>query len=383
MVRQNISAVKARGSRNFITPTYNYLIIVFAILAVILIGVILYFSLSQAIVYITPEYREQKVGFAVQVIDKEFANTKEVMTSKLIGEIKETTVEKSKTFEAKAIEVPQTKASGQVTIINNYSKNQPLITATRLLTPDGKLYRLTQTVNVPAGGRITATAEADQEGSQFIIGQTKFTIPGLWEGLQDKIYAETQGFAVGSIVKHEISQSAIDQAKEELRQELIEEAKAELGLQNLSEQEIVTEIIKYSTDAKAGSDQKEFTINLSIGVKALIFDQEKLKEIASSDLPEIYQTNNSFIEINPDSFEYETILLDENSEHLLAQIKGEYQVKVADVQVDPAQLTKMEKQEAVKYLENFGDIKKADVMLPFWSKNLPALADKITIQFEN
>ena len=46
---------------------------------------------------------------------------------------------------------------GNVIVYNNYSKAQPLIASTRLLSPDGKLYRLSQTVVVPAGGSVATS----------------------------------------------------------------------------------------------------------------------------------------------------------------------------------------------------------------------------------
>ncbi|HLC64469.1 MAG TPA: hypothetical protein VJK25_03980 [Patescibacteria group bacterium] len=369
-----------------IQKSYRNLVVIFSILAVILIGVILYFSLSQATVNITPFYRQQRVGFAVQIIDQNNLKPGEDLTEKIPGEILEAAVENSQTFPAAAYEQTQSKASGQVTIVNNYSRSQKLVATTRLLAPDGKLYRLTEFVEVPVGGQVTTVAMADQAGNEFEIGPAKLTIPGLWEPIQDKIYAQTDGFKIQTATQYKIDQPAIDQAVLELTKKISGQALAEMqsqaGSQKISDQALVFETLKYSTDAEVGSSNKEFNMTLGLGVKALVFDEAKLKEIASSNLPEIYKTSNSLVKTDQDSFDYEVILLDENSENLIAQVKGEYTINVSNLKIDPAELTGLTKTEAETYLTNLSDVQEASVSLPFWTKYLPPLKDKINIQIK-
>jgi len=369
-----------------IQKSYRNLVVIFSILAVILIGVILYFSLSQATVNITPFYRQQRVGFAVQIIDQNNLKPGEDLTEKIPGEILEAAVENSQTFPAAAYEQTQSKASGQVTIVNNYSRSQKLVATTRLLAPDGKLYRLTEFVEVPVGGQVTTVAMADQAGNEFEIGPAKLTIPGLWEPIQDKIYAQTDGFKIQTATQYQIDQPAIDQAVLELTKKISGQALAEMqsqaGSQKISDQALVFETLKYSTDAEVGSSNKEFNMTLGLGVKALVFDEAKLKEIASSNLPEIYKTGNSLVKTDQDSFDYEVILLDENSENLIAQVKGEYTINVSNLKIDPAELTGLTKTEAETYLTNLSDVQEASVSLPFWTKYLPPLKDKINIQIK-
>jgi hypothetical protein len=53
------------------------------------------------------------------------------------------------------------------------------------------LFRLKQPVDVPANGQVTDEIYTDNTSQDMSIGQTSFTIPGLWSGLQDKIYAQS------------------------------------------------------------------------------------------------------------------------------------------------------------------------------------------------
>jgi len=74
---------------------------------------------------------------------------------------------------------------GKVTISNAYSADpQTLIATTRILSSDGKLFRLKDTVTVPGmqggqPGAIAAEIVADKVGADYAIPAGTFTIPGL------------------------------------------------------------------------------------------------------------------------------------------------------------------------------------------------------------
>lgn len=80
-------------------------------------------------------------------------------------------------------------AQGPVRIVNGSSSSILLVKTTRLLTADGKLFRLASDVSVPANGQIAVGAYADQLGAAFAIGPTRFSIPGLSAIQQTQIYA--------------------------------------------------------------------------------------------------------------------------------------------------------------------------------------------------
>lgn len=81
------------------------------------------------------------------------------------------------------------KATGKITIYNEYStETQRMILRTRFESPDGRIYRLAASVIVPGKrivnqqeipGQIDAMVIAEEEGPQYNIGPTTFTIPGF------------------------------------------------------------------------------------------------------------------------------------------------------------------------------------------------------------
>lgn len=82
------------------------------------------------------------------------------------------------------------KAGGLITIYNAYSSDpQPLVATTRFIAPDGKIFRLAQSIIVPAAkiveGKIVpssldAAVVADQPGPAYNVGPVSyFSIPGF------------------------------------------------------------------------------------------------------------------------------------------------------------------------------------------------------------
>jgi hypothetical protein len=119
-------------------------------------------------------------------------------------------------------------ASGVVTVFNAYSTApQRLIANTRFEAPDGKIYRIRDSVTVPGGttglngsitpGTITVTVYADSPGESYNREQsTRFTVPGF-EGDPrfTKFYAESQGAISGGFVGVEPAVPAAELAQAE------------------------------------------------------------------------------------------------------------------------------------------------------------------------
>ncbi len=144
--------------------------------------------------------------------------------------------EDSTVVAASGTERAEEKATGTVTVYNEYS-DQPvrLIKNTRFQSPTGLVYRIPASVDVPgktaaAPGTITITVFADQTGPSYNIGPTdKFTLPGLKSSAEmyEKVYAKsTQAFSGGfSGERPAVSQSVLDASKTEVRGRLNEKAR--------------------------------------------------------------------------------------------------------------------------------------------------------------
>lgn len=89
--------------------------------------------------------------------------------------------EKTATVDIKASGVANVSEAshGSIVIHNSQSTKQPLIKNTRFQSADGLIFRIHDSIVVPAGGDLTVDVYADEPGDKYNIPPTTFTIPGL------------------------------------------------------------------------------------------------------------------------------------------------------------------------------------------------------------
>lgn len=155
------------------------------------------------------------------------------------GTIAYTTVsqafEDSAVVAAGGVEHVEEKATGTVTVYNEYSdKPVRLIKNTRFQSSSGLVYRIPASVDVPGKkgttpGSISVTVFADQTGESYNLPpQDKFTLPGLKSTAEmyAGVYAKsTTAFAGGfSGDRPAVAQATLDAARSEVRGRLTEKA---------------------------------------------------------------------------------------------------------------------------------------------------------------
>ena len=88
-------------------------------------------------------------------------------------------------------------SQGSITAYNEQSSSQKLIKNTRFETPEGLIFRIRDSIIIPAAkggtpGTVSATVYADEAGERYNIGPTSFTLPGLKNGAQfTRVYAKS------------------------------------------------------------------------------------------------------------------------------------------------------------------------------------------------
>lgn len=133
------------------------------------------------------------------------------------------------------------KASGSITVFNEYSPTSVrLIKNTRFETPDGLVFRVPADVVVPGKtasgpGQVKITVIADQAGVKYNTGPvSRFTLPGLKSGdMYSKVYAKSTSPMTGGFVGDEpgMAPGALNAAIAAVRSRL--ETKARESLETL------------------------------------------------------------------------------------------------------------------------------------------------------
>lgn len=168
---------------------YRKISITFVILTSLLVAAIAYFSLVKVDISIVLNKEQAKGSAIVGIIN---AGQNLASTTDLVGTVQEVQVDTTKEFEATGKQILGTEVNGKIKLVNNYVRNQPLVANTRLVTLDNQLVRLKSTINVPAGGSVEADVYSSEATSTINIpADTQLIIPGLWKGIQDKIFATT------------------------------------------------------------------------------------------------------------------------------------------------------------------------------------------------
>ncbi|PIP60933.1 hypothetical protein COX00_00495 [Candidatus Uhrbacteria bacterium CG22_combo_CG10-13_8_21_14_all_47_17] len=299
----------------------------------------------------------------------------------------------------------QVRARGKVRIINEYSKTQPLVRTTRLLTPDNKLYRIDKSISVPPGGEVEVEAYADQTGYDLAIGPSKFTIPGLYEPLQQYIYAISDApFTVQPISQTEVAstdtvapqpvgekvkQSDLDSAEKTLMDVVLARAKTDLateaGNPENMETVYVVKVVDQKTNATVGQVTESFLSSLKLEVTAVYYSKEDMRALVRSKLRERVPEGNEFLptEASSASYSLESADLDNEVASIRIKADGSYHLSPNNALLQPSVFAGKSKDEVVTLLHSVDGVESIDIVLhPSWLRNIPSFKDKIKVTVE-
>lgn len=281
--------------------TINNIIIIFIVISVIVTAVSMIAILPSATIEISPKRDivildlPIKADISISEVD--------IKQNKIPGQKAEVEKEKTSQFKATGKTNAESKAIGTIIIYNNQipPQNQALVKTTRFQTPDGKIFRTTGNVTIPAAkiengkiipGTIEANVVADAPGAEYNIGPSEFTIPGF-KGSQkfDAFYGKSilpmQGGSKGDSAV--VTLDDIENAKKNTETELIELAKNELREKlpkdlNFIENTITAKIIEEKTSAKAGTSTENFSVTLKVSAMVFLFKEEDIKTLIEKNI---------------------------------------------------------------------------------------------------
>lgn len=365
---------------------YRKMILRFSFLTIILLVAVAYFSLTKlnVITYTDKEVINDNLNFYAYSNDGQVNLERAVKAS-----INRVELDVTETFNSSEEKSLGGEIVGKVKVINEYSKNQPLVATTRLLSSDDKLFRVKNTVNVPAGGSVEVEIYADEPSQELAIAPGKFTIPGLWAGLQDKIYAESyESFEFKKEVKKSISQKDIDDAINALREKLMAKAQEQVGDKNNSSQKNIFSVdsdgAQIEISNKVGEEVDTFNGSMKAVISIITINPDDVIKIVKQKLS-ILDFDQNLSEVEADSLNYS--LLSFNSNKSLAEIKVDFSAKTTsggeDGLVNKKHLVNLNEKQVRAYLDGIENVKSYE--LEFWPsfiKRAPMLVDRINIIYK-
>ncbi|OGY42185.1 MAG: hypothetical protein A2Y82_00465 [Candidatus Buchananbacteria bacterium RBG_13_36_9] len=369
--------------KHYVNPPlgiYKKIAFTFIILTLVLIGVIFYFTLSYAYITIYPKQEQLNTDFKFVIVENPTAVKAEegIFQGRIINQ----ELEGEKLFITTGQKQLQGDIVGKVKLTNELSRSQILIATTRLLTPDGILFRLKNRVEIPAKGNVEADVYADDPTKPLALAGTKFTIPGLSESLQKLVYGEAQqdlkasGQFVSAISQEELDK-AVAEYSEELAQQIFKDE--ESSLTKILNKEIITK----SFNHQVGDESLNFIFKLIIKVSGVIFDDKDVQTLALKSIEGLVPTDKQLMAASKDKLIYEIEKVDFDNK--LAQLKSSVSGIAIISENSPIlakdKLVKLNLDEITAYLENFDQIENVKVaFFPSWIKKIPSFEDHIIIK---
>lgn len=308
------------------------------------------------------------------------------------------TVEKTATVSvpSEGTENVQQSAQGSITIENKQDVPQQLIKNTRFETPDGLIFRIRDSVTVPAAsngtpGSLSVTAYADAAGDAYNVGATTFTLPGLKGGdLYTKVTARSTEAMKGGFSgpRPTVKQATRDSKASELRTTLAPEAQKALlaavpegyvlvsgantvryesqpdtagatGGVDIAERAIATAVVFRSSELAAAIARQ--VVGVYAGQPVVLTDTSKLTLTTVGDLPQAGATEFAF-SLSGNT----TILWQVETEKIASAVAGK------------------SRSGAETILTGFPEVSKASLVLrPFWNTSFPSDPAKIKVFVEN
>jgi hypothetical protein len=379
---------KSRSDNSFsLKPLniYRKIAFSFIILTALLLGIIFYFSFARVTIKVEP--REERLSDFLNFDLHDSEESFEFSQKDISGIVKKIRLEEEMTFEASGEEIVGEEIVGEVTIINNNNKNQILVATTRLLTPDNKLFRIKKTVNVPAGGRMKAEIYADDISAAMAIPPSSFTIPGLWAGLQDKIYAKSdESFIYRKKINKYVQKADIDNAAIDLKKRLLEKAKLEFEQSSLYDQimyELDENSIEITMDAKAGNKKEEFRSKAIADVVVIAYNSEKIVNMAKRKLETLVPDNKKLLDFNNANivFSVDNYNADKGIASISAVFEGKMILEDKRQIIDRNMIVGLNKSQLESYLSDIKEIQAYQVSFsPSFINKVPKLIDRIKIE---
>lgn len=364
---------------------YQKIAIVFVVLSFLLLLAVLYLSISQATISVTPVPKVVSTTAPVELTPTPAG------VGQAAGVVVEQTVTKAKTFTlpSEGGTAVDTKAGVKVTLINDTGSAQALVATTRLLSKEGVLFRIDEAVNIPAKGQVEAMAHADVPGVSGEIPPTQFTIPGLGASLQKSIYAVSIDKATGGVSNiHVVTQQDLDQAEATLTDEILEETKDVLRAMvdaPPTGEAFTINVTNRVSDTPPGTETGSFIISITAEVTGIFYDKATLATYMRDQLASALPDGRTLASVNTDGLQV-TVKSSDPAKKMASvtiYLDGVAVLDPSSDVLDKDRFVGRSPDEVVTLLKASEDVEDVRISFtPFWLKRIPTLTDHIKVVVE-
>lgn len=357
-------------------------------LAGVLVAVIVFFHFSsRARIEVWPKTEEvsfeRELLIDSQILVSDFS--KGVVAGRLFYEESE----KTETFATTGRAEKGTKASGEITVYNNYHLDQVLVASTRFISADGKLFYSTEKITVPAKNSRQVLAEAAEVGPEYNIKPSTFSIPGLlgsprYTSVYGKSLTNMVGGFTGEVAQ--VSEQDLKQAKVSLLSQMQPALSEKLNQAAgpsfwLAPEAIQIRVLTESSSKKQGEATEKFDFNLKIRAQAVAPSKSELEEFGQGIVlagigPEQRLKQGSLelaMVVKENDDEAGSLLI-----KLLIKAKVVTKIETEDLKIALTGKNLKEAQALLQEEERIADFKIK--LSPFWQNEIPGQSERIEIR---
>lgn len=362
--------------------------------AIFVLLLILYSTLGSAQVTIKPQ--RQPLNFQIKVSASSVATEVNPDFNRVPGQQFAYKNQESGTFEITGQKEVVQKASGKIMIYNKSATSQRLVATTRFKSPSGLIFRIPQTINVPAAtgtgatlkeGGLESLVYADKAGPEYNIDPTTFVIPGFegtpkFEDFYAKSTQPMSGGIIGpsKVVTEEDLAKAQESVTAKLKEKILQSLKDQAGELKILD----STTIKLETpiaNAKVGEAADNLQVTISGAANTMAFRESDILELVKN-----YVSKKDDLELSAKNL---TI------NYLSPQNSADNSSTVFDVQITGQSVAKIDQDKILKdvagmkegairsYFAGIKEIESARITLsPFWVKSIPKDAGKVRLVVE-
>lgn len=387
--KKSFLAVKAPSFKKIKLPSFNFGAIgVIVVLVGVAVSIFLMHRSASVSLVITPGRRTVQATGEAQARSDIMEASEGLVRANVVSHEKEL----SGKFKATGLSETASKASGTVTVFNNYHLQQILVEDTRFLSADGKLFYSTEATSIAPGQTADLGVVAAEPGPDYNIKPATFSVPGLLgSDRYTSVYAESsenmEGGDRGEIFK--VTENDLARAERELlkraESELAQDFRSMIGAPyELIVRAIKIEVLDASASAEVGEELDEFGYFLEVRGDGLAYNRDDakvaVKQYLSDEVKEKESLDNESIEVSAhsksfDSAKGEALIEIKGSAELIQNIsEDEIKEMVAGANLNEAQVS-LSSTPVVQSLE-------MDIS-PFWIRTAPEDMDRIDVRIKD
>ncbi len=367
---------------------YQNLAIGFVIVACLILSGVIYLSISRVSIVIIPKPQLLKVSGNVKILPLPS------QAGEISGAVYSATFSASERFplSAEGGTAVEGNAHGEVSLINNTTQAQPLVQNTRVVAESGVIFRLEEYVTVPANGQLVAKVKADIVGIEGEIPPSKFIIPGLPKGLQDKIYAVSLTVMTGGVsYVRPLTGADLLHAKEVLSKKLLEQG-ITAGRSAIADTVTYDGLVSGITttkeiwSAKEGETVGEISLELTEEINLVFYNVVDLANYAERELAAQVPAGFRVTVVNRGDLSTKFVEVKDGGSAAIVYVNLNGQAVLSeDAQVlSKDRFVGRAPHEVKTLLKASEAIESAELLFtPFWIKRVPTLEDHISIEIRD